>query len=111
MTEPFDHQRPSEPPPAGAPAPPVEEPEEARPRPAPWVGLLTALGLGLAAVITAQVLTAIAEGMALKSTEPQGIQGDTFHRLGYAFGGLGGTAVLFLVLAVVLVSLPPILDA
>jgi hypothetical protein len=62
-------------------------------------------------VITAQVLAAIAEGMALKRTEPQGLPGDVWHRIGYAFSSLGGTALLFLVVAVVLVTLPVILDA
>src|SRR5438552_9358619 len=85
MTEPYDHERPPAPADA-APPPPVPSPEEPQPldaaeaaeaaevptrRPRPLVGLLTTLGLGLAAVMTAQVLTAIAEGMALKSTEPQ----------------------------------------
>ena len=111
MTEPYDHEHQPTAPTEPVTAPPAPEPAVAGPRSAPWVGLLTALGLALAAVLTAQVLTAIAEGMALKSTEPQGIKGDTFHRLGYAFGNLGGTAVLFLVVAVVLVSLPPILGA
>src|SRR5205807_2035178 len=61
-------------------------------------------------VVTAQVLAAIAEGFALKRTEPQGVPGDLFHRLGYAFSNLGGTVLLFLVVAVVLVSLPVFLE-
>src|SRR4051794_1184921 len=76
-----------------------------------WVGFFNSIGLGLTVVLTAQVLAAIAEGMALKRTEPQGLAGDVFHRLGYAFSSLGGTALLFLVVAVVLVSLPVILKA
>jgi len=67
---------------------------------------VTNIGLALAIVVTAQVLAAIAEGMSLKRTEPQGVPGDVFHRIGYAFSNLGGTVLLFLVLAVVLVSLP-----
>ena len=82
--------------------PPPEPPEPL----ARWVGFITSIGLALAVVVTAQVLAAIAEGMALKRTEPQGVPGDVFHRLGYAFSNLGGTVLLFLVLAVVLVSLP-----
>ena len=82
--------------------------EEAAPR---WVSFLTSIGVGLTVVLTAQVLAAIAEGMALKRTEPQGLAGDIFHRIGYAFSSLGGTALLFLVVAVVLVSLPVILGA
>ena len=76
-----------------------------------WVGFFNSIGLGLTVVLTAQVLAAIAEGMALKRTEPQGLAGDIFHRLGYAFSSLGGTALLFLVVAVVLVSLPVVLKA
>src|SRR5205823_7726289 len=71
-----------------------------------WVGFVTSIGLALAIVVTAQVLAAIAEGFALKKTDPQGVPGDVFHRLGYAFSNPGGTVLLFLVLAVVLVSLP-----
>jgi hypothetical protein len=87
----------------------TEEAEDILPPPEPvarWVGFVTSIGLALAVVVTAQVLAAIAEGMALKKTEPQGLPGDVFHRLGYAFSNLGGTVLLFLVLAVVLVSLP-----
>ena len=49
-------------------------------RPARWVALVTSIGLALAVVVTAQVLAAIAEGFALKRTEPQGVPGDLFHR-------------------------------
>jgi hypothetical protein len=79
--------------------------------PAPWVAFVTAIGLGLTAVVTAQVLAAIAEGFALKRIEPQGVPGDLFHRLGYAFSSLGGITLLFLVVAVVLVSLPVFLES
>jgi len=118
--------------PAPAPAPPAEAPPPPPPPPPPaprpdvaveavdvlppseaparWVGFLTSIGLALAVVVTAQVLAAIAEGFALKRTEPQGVPGDLFHRLGYAFSNLGGTVLLFLVLAVVLVSLPMFLQ-
>src|SRR5437764_12277914 len=93
---------------AGAEAADAEAAEALPPEPPPprWVGMVTSLGLGLAVVVTAQVLAAIAEGMSLKRTEPQGLSGDTFHRIGYAFSSLGASAVLFLVVAVVLVSLP-----
>jgi len=113
-------------PPAAAPPPPPPAPPPPAPRPdvaveavdllppveqpARWVGFLTSIGLALAVVVTAQVLAAIAEGFALKRTEPQGVPGDVFHRLGYAFSNLGGTVLLFLVLAVVLVSLPMFLQ-
>lgn len=84
----------------------AEEALPPEPPPPRWVGMVTSLGLGLAVVVTAQVLAAIAEGMSLKRTEPQGIAGDTFHRIGYAFSSLGASALIFLVVAVVLVSLP-----
>jgi hypothetical protein len=107
-----------------APSPPVAEPAS---EPAPetldavdalapaeplarWVGFVTSIGLALAVVVTLQVLAAIAEGFALKRTEPQGVPSDLFHRLGYAFSNLGGTVLLFLVVAVVLVSLPVFLQ-
>ena len=89
------------------PTPAPEAPAEPLTR---WVGFVISVGLALAIIVTAQVLAAIAEGFALKSTEPQGIPGDLFHRLGYAFSNLGGTTLLFLVLAVVLVSLPVFMD-
>ncbi|MBV8236650.1 MAG: hypothetical protein JO075_13195 [Acidimicrobiia bacterium] len=89
------------------PTPAPETPAEPLAR---WVGFVISVGLALAIVVTAQVLAAIAEGFALKSTEPQGIPGDLFHRLGYAFSNLGSTILLFLVLAVVLVSLPVFMD-
>jgi len=99
------------PPPAPAePAPAAPEDWPLTEPPARWVGFVTSLGLALAVVVTAQVLAAIAEGFALKPTEPQGLPGDVFHRLGYAFSNLGGIVLLFLVLAVVLVSLPTFMD-
>ena len=89
-------------------------PEEFGPREPPtlgppiWVALATTLGLALAAVVTAQVLAAISEGMALKGTQPQGVKGDILHRLGYPFGTLGASSGLYLILAVVFVSIPPL---
>jgi cytochrome bd-type quinol oxidase subunit 2 len=71
---------------------------------------VTTIGLGLTLVVGTQVIAAIVEGMVLKKTEPQGVPGDVFHRLGYAFSNLGGTVLLFLVVAVVLVSLPVFLQ-
>ncbi|MBV8982801.1 MAG: hypothetical protein JO086_18030 [Acidimicrobiia bacterium] len=75
-----------------------------------WVGFVTTIGLALTLVVGAQVVAAIIEGLVLKKTEPQGVPGDVFHRLGYAFSNLGGTVLLFLVVAVVLVSLPVFLQ-
>jgi hypothetical protein len=70
------------------------------------VGFVTSLGLGLTLVVATQTLAAIAEGFALKKTDPQGVPGDIFHRLGFALSRLDAGTLLFLVVAVVLVSLP-----
>ena len=84
-------------------------PSEPAPQQPPlWASLSTTLGLALAAVVTAQVLAAISEGMALKRTQPQGVRGDVLHRLGYPFGSLGASSGLYLVLAVVFVAIPPL---
>jgi hypothetical protein len=88
-------------------------PEELGPKGPPtvgpvWVSLSTTLGLALAVVVTAQVLAAISEGMALKGTQPQGVPGDILHRLGYPFGSLGASSALYLILAVVFVAIPPL---
>jgi hypothetical protein len=50
------------------------------------------------------------EGLTLKKGERVQIPDDLFHRLGYPFGGLGSTALVFLVLGVALVALPSVLD-
>jgi hypothetical protein len=75
-------------------------------QPPVWASLSTTLGLALAVVVTAQVLAAISEGMALKSNQPQGVPGDVLHRLGYPFGSLGASSGLYLILAVVSVAIP-----
>jgi drug/metabolite transporter (DMT)-like permease len=56
------------------------------------------------------VLTSLVEGLSLDSGQRVQIPDDLFHRLGYPFGGLGATALVFLVLGVVLVSMPSVLD-
>jgi drug/metabolite transporter (DMT)-like permease len=48
--------------------------------------------------------------LSLKSEQRVQVPDDLFHRLGYPFGGLGATALVFLVLGVVLVSMPSVLD-
>jgi hypothetical protein len=85
---------------------PESEREPYAARPPRWVGFVTSLGLGLTVVVAAQTLAAIAEGFALKKTDPQGVPGDVFHRLGFALSRLDAGTLLFLVVAVVLVSLP-----
>ncbi len=60
--------------------------------------------------MTLQVVGSILEGLSLRAGEPAGgPASDVLHRLGYPFRNLGGTTVLFLVVAVALVSLPPLL--
>jgi hypothetical protein len=75
-----------------------------------WVSLLATLGTALIGIVTVQVITSLVEGLTLKSGQRVGVPDDLFHRIGYPFGGLGLTALGFLVLGVVLVSLPSVLD-
>jgi hypothetical protein len=65
------------------------------------------VGSSLVAIVSLQVLLALIEALSYKANEPQGVAtGDFFHRLGYPFGSLGTTALLFLVVGVALLSLP-----
>lgn len=75
-----------------------------------WVSLLATIGTALIAIVTVQVLTSLIEGFTLRSGQRVGVPDDLFHRIGYPFGGLGATALVFLVLGVVLVSMPSVLD-
>jgi len=75
-----------------------------------WVSLLATLGTALIGIVSVQVVTSLVEGLTLKSGQRVDVADDLFHRLGYPFGGLGATALVFLVLGVVLVSMPSVLD-
>lgn len=75
-----------------------------------WVSLLATVGTALIAIVGVQVATSLVEGFMLKSGQRVGIPDDLFHRLGYPFGGLGATALVFLVLGIVLVAIPSVLD-
>ncbi len=75
-----------------------------------WVSLLATIGTSLVGIVAVQVLTSLVEGLTLKSGQRVGVPDDLLHRLGYPFGGLGATALVFLVLGVVLVSMPSVLD-
>ena len=75
-----------------------------------WASLLATIGTALIGIVSVQVITSLVEGLTLKSEERVQIPDDLFHRLGYPFGGLGATALVFLVLGVVLVSMPSVLD-
>lgn len=75
-----------------------------------WPSLLATIGTALIGIVTVQVVTSLVEGLSLKSEQRVQIPDDLFHRLGYPFGGLGATALVFLVLGVVLVSMPSVLD-
>ncbi len=119
------------PPPAPAPAAADEWPEPnrvraARPAPAAalededldefldvpasrWASLLATIGTALIGIVTVQVVTSLVEGLTLKSGERVQVPDDLFHRLGYPFGGLGATALVFLVVGVVLVAMPSVL--
>jgi cytochrome bd-type quinol oxidase subunit 2 len=75
--------------------------------PSRWVAMANLVGASLVAVVALQVALAVIEGLSYKTEEPQGVAtGDVLHRLGYPFGSLGTTALLFLVVGVVLLSLP-----
>jgi hypothetical protein len=74
-----------------------------------WVALVATIGTALIGIVTVQVLASVIEGITLKRGERVGVPDDLFHRLGYPFGGLGTTALVFLVLGVVLISLPYVL--
>ncbi|MCU1461304.1 MAG: hypothetical protein JWO37_1379 [Acidimicrobiales bacterium] len=84
----------------------------------PWSGPLTAMGFGLALTVTAQFLLFLAEGMSASSNDltngqVTGHPFDVLHRIGYPFNlSRVGAAVmvLSLVVAVLLVSVPPMLD-
>lgn len=112
-------------PPPEAPPPPTksapvdyEEPDDADDEdeddlePIPrWVSLVNTMGVGLVAVVTAQVITAIVQGFTYKADEPQGVTSDLLHRLGFPF--TGNTWILALVavlVGVLLISLPVLLD-
>jgi cytochrome bd-type quinol oxidase subunit 2 len=71
-----------------------------------WVSLVATIGTALVGIVTIQVVASIVEGLSLKRGERVGVPDDILHRLGYPFGGLGTTALVFLVLGVVLISLP-----
>jgi hypothetical protein len=75
-----------------------------------WVSLMATIGTALIGIVTVQVLTSLVEGLTLKSGQRVQVPDDLFHRIGYPFGGLGATALIFLVLGVVLVSMPSVLD-
>ena len=72
---------------------------------------LGTLGIAVVAVVTAQVLTAVIEGFAARASalEPNGIETDLFHRLGFPFGSLGAPAVLFLIVGIALIAVPILL--
>jgi len=75
-----------------------------------WVSLLATLGTALIGIVTVQVITSLVEGLTLQTGQRVGVPDDLFHRIGYPFGGLGATALVFLVVGVVLVSLPSVFD-
>ena len=85
----------------------LDEELAAETTPSRWVTMASIAGAALVAIVALQVLLAIVEGLSYKTNEPQGVPtGDFFHRLGYPFGSLGTTALLFLVVGVALLSLP-----
>ena len=88
----------------------LDDPDDDLDELSPWAGLAASIGAGLIAVVAVQVLLAIVEGLSLKSGQRVGVPDDMLHRLGYPFGGLGTTALFFLVVGVIVVALPSLLD-
>ena len=76
------------------------------------MALLTTLGLALVAVVAAQVIASIIEGLVIKAGkhEPRGIPTDLLHRLGFPFGNLGPIAMMLLVVALALICIPTVVD-
>lgn len=84
-----------------------DDDEEAPPR---WAALLATVGTALVGIVSIQVIATVVEGLVLKRGERVGnIPEDVFHRLGYPFGGLGATALVFLVVGIVLLAMPSVL--
>jgi hypothetical protein len=77
-----------------------------------WVALVTTVGLSLVAVVAAQFVTSMIEGLTIDGgkMEPRGIPTDLLHRLGFPFGNMGPTAMVLLVVALGLICLPSLLD-
>lgn len=76
-----------------------------------WASLMATVGTALVAIVSVQVIASVVEGLVLKRGQRVGdIPEDVFHRLGYPFGGLGATALVFLVVGVVLLAMPSVLD-
>lgn len=75
-----------------------------------WASLLATIGTALIGIVTIQVLASLVEGLTLKKGERVQVPDDLLHRLGYPFGGLGSTALVFLVLGVALMALPSLMD-
>lgn len=98
-------------PPRPAPRPPadtsVDDYEEGLSR---WAGLLSTLGVALVAVVAAQVVASILQGLALpEQLDANSVRTDLLHRLGFPFGNLGPVTALLLVAGLVLMSLPRLL--
>lgn len=87
------------------PVPEDAGPIEATTPAPPWVSLCTAVGLGLATVVGAQVVAAVYEGLALRRNDVPGAA-SALDRLGYSFGNLGSGVLLTLVVATLVVALP-----
>ena len=76
-----------------------------------WVGFAIVMGVALVAVVAAQVIASIVEGLTVSAhkLEPTGIKTDLLHRIGFPFGNLGPPTALFLLAGLVLVCLPTLL--
>lgn len=83
-----------------------------RAAPRRWLEPLAVAGVILAVIAAGQVVSTVVVGLTVHADQTQGTTTDVLHRMGYAFSGLGTTTVLlYLLVAVLLVSLPEILQA
>ena len=97
-------------PPRSAPRPAQEPPDDYEEGLSRWAGLLSTLGVALVAVVAAQVIASILQGLALpEQLDGNSVETDLFHRLGFPFGNLGPVTALLLVAGLVLMSLPRLL--
>jgi len=77
-----------------------------------WLRAAVIGSFALNAVVLLQVVGAVAQGLALPARGADGLPGDTWHRIGFAFlGNVGLAGVVTLFVAVLLGAVPRLVDA
>lgn len=101
--------------PAGRESPDASEdppPPSPRSRLGAWAATVALAGLLLALLQLLQVAGSVAEGLAVPSSGPQGLAGDVWQRIGYAFlTNVTVANALVLVVAVLMAAAPAVLRA